>query len=96
MIIISQLISNDINLDLFCLVISQSVRFGGWDLIGQGLVNLSFILLDVQPPLGKMNTKTRNIHSLASNILAKVDLIFQPFKFYFFKDNYLGFRYVVL
>jgi len=58
--------------DLFCLVISQSVRFGGWDLIGEGLVNLSFILLDVQPPLGKMNTKTRNIHSLASNILAKV------------------------
>ena len=63
-------------LDLFFLVISQSVRFGGWDLIGQGLVDLSFMLLHVQPAFGKMNSKTRSLHNLASAILAKVSFLY--------------------
>jgi len=37
---------------LFSLVISQSVRFGGWDLIGGGIVDLAFLLLDTPPQLG--------------------------------------------
>lgn len=57
---------------LFSLLISQSVRFGGWDLIGQGLVDLSLMMLDTQPPLGKMNSKTRAMHNLGAAILAKV------------------------
>ena len=57
---------------LFSLVISQSVRYGGWDLIGQGLVDFGLLLLDVQPALGKMNTKTRSLHQLGAAILAKV------------------------
>jgi len=57
---------------LFSLVISQSKRYGGWDLIGQGLVDLSILMLDTQPPLGKINNKTRSLYNLASAILAKV------------------------
>ena len=54
---------------LFSLVISQSVRFGGWDLIGGGLVDLAFLLLDAQPPLGKMNPRIAALHHLGASIL---------------------------
>jgi len=57
---------------LFSQVISESVKYGGWDLIGQGLVDIALLLLDTRPPLGKMNTKTRSIHSLGATILCRV------------------------
>ena len=39
------------------MLISQSVRFGGWDLIGGGVIDLAFLLLDTQPPLGKVTPR---------------------------------------
>ena len=59
---------------LLSLVISQSKRAGGWDLIGQGLVDLGLCLLDQQPP--GLSTRVPFLlgcqHRLGASILAKV------------------------
>jgi hypothetical protein len=71
---------------LFSLVISQSVRFGGWDLIGGGIVDLAFLLLDTPPQLGgKITPRIAAQHRLGrccvcpdpiseENFLIQVDL----------------------
>ena len=58
--------------NLLTQVISQSSRAGGWDLIGQGLVDLGLALLDTVPPLGHINSRVRGLHHLGSRILLKV------------------------
>ena len=52
------------------MLISQSVRFGGWDLIGGGVIDLAFLLLDTQPPLGKVTPRLTALHHLGAAILA--------------------------
>ena len=59
---------------LLSLVISQSKRAGGWDLIGQGMVDLGLCLLDQQPP--GLSTRVpfllRCQHRLGASLLSKV------------------------
>ena len=59
---------------LLSLVISQSKRAGGWDLIGQGLIDLGLCLLDQQPP--GLSTRVPFLlgcqHRLGASLLAKV------------------------
>ena len=59
---------------LLSLVISQSKRAGGWDLIGKGMVDLGLCLLDQQPP--GLSTRVpfllRCQHRLGASLLSKV------------------------
>eukprot|EP00092_Neocalanus_flemingeri_P013422 GFUD01014471.1.p1 GENE.GFUD01014471.1~~GFUD01014471.1.p1 ORF type:complete len:1306 (+),score=525.63 GFUD01014471.1:564-3920(+) len=57
--------------DLLSQVIGQSCKAGGWDLIGQGLVDLGLALLD-QNTVAKVDKKLRAVHNLGARLLLKV------------------------
>jgi len=57
--------------DLLSQVIGQSCKAGGWDLIGQGLVDLGFALLDHGSVL-KVDSKLKAVHNLGARLLLKV------------------------
>jgi len=57
--------------DLLSQVIGQSCKSGGWDLIGQGLVDLGLALLD-QGSVIKVDSKLKAVHNLGSRLLLKV------------------------
>ena len=57
--------------DLLSQVIGQSCKAGGWDLIGQGLVDLGLVLLDHGSVL-KVDSKLKAVHNLGARLLLKV------------------------
>ena len=57
--------------DILSQVISQSCKTGGWDLIGQGLVDLGLLLLD-QNSFLKHDPKVKAVHNYGSRLLMKV------------------------
>jgi Fanconi anemia group I protein len=53
-------------------VVEQSTRFAGWELVGQGLVELALGLLDTSAGLGKPDLRVRAAWQLGSDVLQKV------------------------
>ena len=50
-------------------VIHQVCNYGSWGHIGPGLVDLALVLLDIQPGLGKPDTKLKTCCKLAQDII---------------------------
>lgn len=58
---------------LFKSLIGQANRFGGWDLIGKGILDLAISLLDLNPPLGgKPDEKTKLAWGLGTDIIIMI------------------------
>ena len=53
-------------------VIHQVCRYGSWGHIGPGLVDLALVLLDIQPGLGKPDTKLKTCWKLAQDIIKEI------------------------
>ena len=53
-------------------VIEESRRSGGWDLVGQGVVDLGLALLDQQPGLGRCTPRLAAAHRLGASLLLQV------------------------
>ena len=58
--------------DLLSLVITQSKKSGGWDLILQGILDLGLILLDAYPISKADIRKFKTIHNIGARLLLKL------------------------
>ena len=60
--------------DVFCQVVRNTYKYGSWGLIGDGVIDLAFMLLDVNAglPGAKVDEKLKSLWNIGEKILKEV------------------------